>query len=311
MGILLLVTGCGGGGGGGGSDSPPPSGTVPITSVTAQDIATKGVNSSVQVSETVNQSTTPLQTPKSISKKLPGVASVAWGLFESVSGSQLKSVGSRSIPNRAITCGSGSGVLSFTDANSSNSFDLGDTATMTYTSCVNHLGATLNGALSVSLTEYSSSHAKITVNFTNFSMTSGSDAVQISGDMTIAADRSGSTNTVSVSGTSLTMTSSAHGTSSMSNYSATVTDTPSKASLDVRMMIQNDQLNGTIYVYTPSPLSDDKACGDPDGGSLRINGANGSYALLTPGTGSDCGKVVITGSDGTESFTINTTWSAL
>jgi hypothetical protein len=182
---------------------------------------------------------------------------------------------------------------------------------MTYTSCVNHLGATLNGAISVSLTELTSTHAKITVNFSNYSMTHGSDAAQISGDMTIAADRSGTTTTVSISGTSLTTVSTVHGTSVMTNYSATVTDTPSKTSLDVSLMIQNDHLNGTIYVYTPSPLSDDYACGDPDGGSLRINGASGSYVLLTPGTGSDCGKVVITGSNGTDSFTINTTWSAL
>jgi hypothetical protein len=114
--------------------------------------------------------------------------------------------------------------------------------------------------------------------------------------MALTVDITSTTVTMKISGTALNTSSSIDGDSSISNYSVTMTDTSTNTSIDIAIMVENSEVNngtsGNIYVYTPTPLSDDNSCGNFNSGSMRINGSDGSYLLLT--ANHDC-TVTVTG----------------
>ncbi|MDO9005024.1 MAG: hypothetical protein Q7V20_16390 [Aquabacterium sp.] len=318
LGIVLLVAGCGGGGSSG--DTAVPVGTVQITSSTATDVAAKGMSSTSQVSSSGNAASAPVRSVAA--DKATGAANAALALFELARGGQLHSAGTKAIPDENLLCAtSGTAVMSYTDNNNDTFFDVGDVATITYTDCVNP-GITLDGSMSVSVAEMtpanSPTHIRITSTFTNYHSISTAEDLLMNGNLAMTMDYTVVGNALTsisyvISGTALNTLSSIDGTFGITDYSFGISANSTQTSFGIGMMVNSSALTGTLYIYTPTPLTANAACNNPygfaNGGSLRINGGGGSYVLLTPDP--DCVNVVITGSDGTTPFTINTNWASL
>jgi hypothetical protein len=237
LGSALVLSACGGGGGGstgggttGGGNPPPPVQTSPYTVITASNANKVGATTyaaSASISDS-SYSLTDILTGVSVGQASKSLVGPVLGMIRHVGGAPQLLTGVV-ISNNCT----GGGTVSI-DATLANSQTIsnGDTMKMTATNCVED-GSTMNGTLSITFSNVTGDvmngttyKATMDSRFSAFSLASGTDTAILNGDMKMTVDQTSATsNTLTISGTSLQLTEqragATIGTSTLGNYTMT------------------------------------------------------------------------------------------
>jgi len=309
IGCALVLSACGGGGGGGTGSTPVQ--TSSLSTIAAAD-ASKAAENAFSTSSLVSQSSSWLSgiltgvsvTPASTGVVSPVLALVK-GAYRRDDGNLLTGV------SKSSAC-EGGGTFSV-DATLSDQSKLsnGDALTITLNNCVVQ-GSTENGTLSIKVSAVSgdilssTGTATLDVLFNNFSVAAGSGATNLSGDMKISVNDTGSNNSsLAISGASLLTSVQISGATvasrALSSYSVT-----SSAQGTTLTSAANFSLSGKSnglgqFAYTVKNLQPLVSNGTdlPTSGALIVNGAASSVVMTVVPNGvrvdhSDNGNGIVT-----------------
>lgn len=283
-GCALALSACGGGGGGAGSPAATSASTLSyIASTDAQKAATLGYSTSALISQS-SSSLTDIVTGVSLAPAEVGVVTPVLGLvkraFHADGASLLTGV---TVSN---ACTGGGTVTINATLHNQNGFSNGDTLTMTANNCVEN-GDTMNGALSIAvsgvsgdLVNTSTGAVTLAAQFTNFSVTTGSTADTLNGDMKIGINATSANNmSLSISGTSLQTTEQKSGatvaTLTLAAYSVTgsVQGTTVTAAANFSLSGNGNGLGQLAYtVKNLQPFVGTTTSDLPTAGALIVNG---------------------------------------
>jgi hypothetical protein len=314
--LAVALLACGGGGGGGGGSGgggggviAPPSTPVAITSTNALAVAGESADSLMQAADSGALVTGTVLSgdpvaPQSLTRLLSSSAKRLKGLFDPApSGGHVTAMATTQM---CLVSGS------FTiDQSSSTS------ATLTFDACSDMPGETVNGALSIggitgSATNFS---ANVTIDVTVSS--TGLPTLRTVGSFGISFNESASTDTIILSGSSLTLVSGSH-TIAISSFNITNVLNTTTGDVDARgsYTIASTRLNGSVSVMTNLDFRQVSGRLHPSQGVLVVTGANNSHVRLTVfGDETMVGNQVQIEVDGNGDNAydppINTTWAAL
>ncbi len=147
--------------------------------------------------------------------------------------------------------------------------------TITFSSCVDTIGETVNGSIAMSALTTTSTTMSYTMTFNVTISCSCSDAGSIVGDMTYTGNIS--TGAYTISGTSLTVTDST-GAHSLRNYSITCDVSGNMTS--VTYTVASANISGSVTVAMTTPITYGSGT-YPNGGVLTITGANSTVLKVT------------------------------
>jgi hypothetical protein len=289
--VVILLAACGGGGGGG-SDSPQQSaGPLPITASNYQRVAQESASSTSYLVETydlvvgaqVVSERVLLDFARMQAMKMPD-----W--FKS----QPLAIGADIV--RSGFC-SGGGTLSSThhDTNNNQLPDVGETATVVATQCV-ELGVTFSGTIVLTLNSITGDlnatvhSASISMTLTNLSATAAAGSVSGNGSMTLDYAMTGvNTGTVSLAVPSLAMSGTIGGTSytrSLQDFRISTVLSPfgqNRAdAVTVSGTISGSALDGkSVTLATVSPVVQVRGSPYPNAGQVTATGLGGSKMRLT------------------------------
>jgi hypothetical protein len=282
LGSALVLSACGGGGGGGGGtgggNPPPPVQTSPYTVITAANANKVGATTyaaSASISDS-SYSLTDILTGVSVGKASKSLVAPVLGMIRHVGGAPQLLTGVV-ISNNCT--GGGSVSIDATLANS-QTISNGDTMKMTATNCVtfsNVTGDVLNG------TTYK---ATMDSRFTAFSLASGTDTAILNGDMKMAVDQTSATsNTLTISGTSLQLTEqragTTIGTSTLGNYTMTGSTNGTTVTSAANFTLSGNSTALGNYAYIVKNVQPFVATGlsMPGSGSMLVTGDASSVTV--------------------------------
>jgi hypothetical protein len=329
IGSSLIVVGCGGGGGGGSGPTPPATAVV-VTQANSVSVAAAGYRGASNLNDSgVNGALSAGGVILAPASGRFSIAQFAAHQLESAAGRQFSAA---ALPAGAIVSVpmtnclvSGSWSASFNDADSSGTFTVGDTLSITFANC-NDAGATLNGAMSMTYTAVSGTlggmgDRNLGANFTltNLSVTQGSLVESLTGDFALTAATTNSNQAVAVtlSGNSLSDTVNGR-TETLSgyNFALTLNFTNSTrlagtGSFAATGRLTSAALGGYVDFATPTPFSGDITLPAPMAGVLTVTGKNSSAARLTAVDSVTCTIETDANGDGTYESSTSTTWVLL
>jgi hypothetical protein len=298
LGSALVLSACGGGGGGGstggggtgGGNPPPPVQTSPYTVITAANANKVGATTyaaSASISDS-SYSLTDILTGVSVGKASKSLVAPVLGMIRHVGGAPQLLTGVV-ISNNCT--GGGSVSIDATLANS-QTISNGDTMKMTATNCVED-GSTMNGALSITFSNVTGDvlngttyKATMDSRFTAFSLASGTDTAILNGDMKMAVDQTSATsNTLTISGTSLQLTEqragTTIGTSTLGNYTMTGSTNGTTVTSAANFTLSGNSTALGNYAYIVKNVQPFVATGlsMPGSGSMLVTGDASSVTV--------------------------------
>lgn len=314
--IVLLLGACGGGGssGGGGAGATTPT-TILTSSNAAQaasdaygamDTAGQGGGQGFQIFGATGGSTGQFDIAHFSKKYLQYL-----GIRQR--GPAL--VSPMTVYTDSIFCSSGSGSMSWDDADDNGFDSSGDTYVLSFTNCLD-LGETLNGQVTIgnfqvtgdpTSTNFSLS-AAISINLT---IVDSLGTMSINGAFTVTMAQSGNALTMSISSSSLTMTDNGE-TLTIGNFTVTFTEDLGTGAYTIAFdgPVTSTDLGGTVVVDTTLPFAGGGSA-NPTSGSMTISGANNTRVVVTVVGVNAVQLQIDANGDGTLESTQMTTWSAL
>lgn len=316
--VLGLLAGCGGGGGGGGNNNNG----GPITAQNAPVVA-----SAAQSAIDDSSSGGAVGTDFFVASVSGGPAkdfSLAELAIDQVVRFRSKSQSAGLVtPAATVGCTDGGSVTDVFSNNDTNpEFTAGDTLSLTFDNCVEG-GIFIDGRLTLALTSLTGDPAgfasdyslTIAIMFNNFVVNGDGQSSEIDGSLTVSASRSGNTETVTVSSSSLTFRDTgipSNPVRVLSGFSVTeiYNDTTGSYTISVTGTLNDSRVGFNVMATTITPLASD-GFSNPTSGSIRLTAGDGTSVTLTA-TGGDTVRLdVDTNGDGTIDSIINTSWTAL
>ena len=337
MGVTMLAAGCGGGGSAtptAGGKTVIPTAAVQITQANAskaakaggssQSSAQGGGTSAGAVGVVVTQS---LASPKALWQRARDKFEQAQTLKQLPSASVVGAIaGFAPIITQCLV--SGTSTFDIKDTNNSGVIDAGDVYVITDASCIDMLGYSSSGTITLAFdatpgnclaANPSPTSLTLAVTLTNYVDVSPVEVLTSNGDMTIAMTDDCTTMTATISGNNYEETSSVDGVTQMSNYNISYTEDSaptlsSPYSYTISMTVASVELGGTVTITTPTPLSG-IGSGEPTAGVMVITGAGNSTLTLTANAnGIDVAEVLdVDGATGSTAPVdlAPTTWAAI
>jgi hypothetical protein len=295
LGIVLLVAGCGGGGSSaGGGSATIPTAAVQITSSNATKVAAGANNSTSTLTSTANSTSAPA-TPTGVvvgaSSSSLSVMNSALNGFNAVRNLKFPAIATGAVTSNSLTtCTTGSGTASWNDVNANLTFDAGDILSVTYVNCVT-AGIKRNGSASFTI-----GASSFSLTYTGYSevIPSPAETLTMDGDMTLSVT-TGTTNTISMTGTSIEANSSLNGhfkiwgpgiaaASANTPYSTVITlDNANNYTYAVNMSIASTDIGGSVSIVT-FPAFAGVSPANPTTGTMTITGAKNTVMTLTAAT---------------------------
>lgn len=290
VGAALILSACGGGGG----DAPAPVASAPVSTLStitagnANSVAANGYGASTVIGDS-SSSFTGILTGVSVSGG-GGVGVVAPVL------KLIKHAGSAPQLLTGVTmsssCTGGGTVTIDATMRSEQALSNGDTMSVSAQNCVED-GETVNGKLSVTFSNLSGDMlnssifgATLDMRFTTLSITSGSEAVTVNGDMKVAINQASPTsNSLSISGQSLQATEQRSGSTiasvTLANYTMTGSTNGNAITSAASFALAGNSTALGQFSYTVKNVQPFVSTGRavPDSGALIVNGAGSSVTL--------------------------------
>ncbi len=320
--VAALLSACGGGGSSSGSSKP--AATVSITASNADQVAKSAMtaNSSAQTGTTTANTAKAAGMVADGSNPQSAMNFAINRFFETQNLTFPASNTTKAVSGypKTYNCStSGTYQVDITDADNSGTFTVGDSAVYTYTDCVAGT-VTTKGSFSLKVNSYSSpsvptssnpESVSATLTYNNLSVATAKDTVTFNGDMTLSFTYDGTTVSASLSGSSYTVSSVNAGSVTFSNFSfkGSVNATTWTSSVDLTIKVTpTGGTEGTINISTPTAFSGAKG-GNPTSGQMKIEGANGTYIIITANADGVHADIEIY--DGTTKTTKQLTWDQL
>ena len=263
--------GCGGGGGGGGDSGlpQPPSTPVAITTSNLQQVTDAALDPAVGGTDAFGTSTSSADTPQSKPRVL---LSAMQSLSSQAKKPRASSSALSDVPVNE-TCAFGGTVTGDETPTSVN---------INFNACSPEMGEVINGSLSASILEKTSTTFRANFNVNVTFMESGSQPLRLVGSFSIneACDPVFPSNcTGTFSGASL---GAAHGAEVwfISGFNIMAVTTNGDVTINASYTVASSDLNGSVTVNTTSPIQIAANAPYPHDGLIRVVGANGSNAEI-------------------------------
>ncbi|HZO04555.1 MAG TPA: hypothetical protein VFB93_25490 [Burkholderiales bacterium] len=300
--------GCGGGGGGGGGGSglqEPPSTLIAISASNINQVTDASLDPAVGGTGAFGASTSSVDTPQPNTRALLRA---------------LQSVSRQAKQARPTSSG-----LSDVPVNESCPFGgtiTGDetptSATLRFNSCSPESGQVINGSASATVLINTSTRFQASFSLDVTFTQTGSQPLRLVGNFSIDENCPGGPGTcvVTFNGSSL---GAAHGAEVwfIKSFNILSVEGPGFVDVSASYTVSSSDLGGSVQVITNTPIRFVSSAMYPESGQIRINGANGSNAVITinSSTPGDLNAVQVqvdlAPGDGTPDITSNFSWNAL
>jgi hypothetical protein len=324
MAACAALAACGGGGGGGsdgGSSGDGGSSAAAALSASNYEVAANEVvATSLGVTDLVGQAN--IVTGASVSTQ-PNWAKIGWQqwLAARAAWNATPTLAGATTPTTISCSGGGNLLVTVNDANNNNTFDGGDSLSVTANSCVES-GVTVGGSFSASLTSNPSGDPTgcvygiaLAFTFQSFTATDSGGVATANGQLTLSSTRTAcSTGTDSIGASTFSESFTAAGATrsrSLIGYSATVAFTPTQSTTTLAGTLTSTALNGgSLTITTPTPFV--RAYNTeafPHAGVGVATGANGGKVTVTALSSTTVRVDLDANGDGTPEATVTKPWS--
>jgi len=213
-------------------------------------------------------------------------------------------------------CDSGNSTFNLVDVNDNEEFDQGDSLSINYNNCVERMDdttLTMSGSFSIKLNKLIEDPLDVSILVSMDKLTFEGDQgsrAYIDGGFTLSAQSDNNISSFGFRGSKFEVNSDdSFGLIEDFNMQASLDESNDSWSQTAKATITSTELNGKIIVTTISPLV---GSGDnnPHTGSLRIDGAQGSYVIIDADTGDvNTANLIINDGSSTTSKIVN--WSEI
>ena len=319
--LLVLTLGACGGGGSGGTTAAPPPPVAPavINSANAETVAASSVDVALQTGSFdgfIGLTGLTVTSTGGVSK-LSAVQTASRMVKATVSNSVISQVPVGPVTEPCAVSGS---VTISGDIANPETLTAGDFFNVDWNNCDDGQGQVIDGLLVYSITSFEGdattgqSLLGITLTFTAFQVTEGTNFYSVDGDASFTVDtRTPPVTVATMSGSTFTISSNGS-TETLSNFSTTVTENagmfPSSYTIDAMGTITSTEFDGSV-TYDTVVLFQSIGEAYPYAGELLVTGANNATLRLIALDEVNVRIEADYDGDGAVDETIDTTWDAL